>query len=151
MASLGRFATSGDWAIRGRQPVEAAIVTPLLLLLTLAIVDFASMFYAYWSLEHGREPGHAARDYRRTMNDPDGNALNRQDSISRCGESTPTLTIPDSAFSFSFMAPGPLRGPAVSRSRRRPKSHGQLHVEFMTPMGAALLHGRQLNLIVQSR
>ena len=38
---------------RGANLVEAAVITPLLLLLTLAIVDFSAMFYAYLALEHG--------------------------------------------------------------------------------------------------
>ena len=38
---------------KGANLVEAAIVTPLLLLLTLGIVDFAAMFYCYLALEHG--------------------------------------------------------------------------------------------------
>ncbi len=38
---------------KGANLVEAAIITPLLLLLTLAIVDFSAMFYAYLALEHG--------------------------------------------------------------------------------------------------
>ena len=33
--------------------MEAAIITPLLLLLTFSIVDFAAIFYAYLALEHG--------------------------------------------------------------------------------------------------
>ena len=38
---------------KGANLVEAAIITPLLLLLTLAIVDFSAMFYCYLALEHG--------------------------------------------------------------------------------------------------
>ena len=38
---------------KGANLVEAAIVTPLLLLLTLGIVDFSAMFYGYLALEHG--------------------------------------------------------------------------------------------------
>ena len=38
---------------KGVNLIEAAIITPLLLLLTLGIVDFSAMFYAYLALEHG--------------------------------------------------------------------------------------------------
>ena len=38
---------------KGANLVEAAIITPLLLLLTFSIVDFAAMFYCYLALEHG--------------------------------------------------------------------------------------------------
>ena len=37
----------------GSNMLEAAIITPLLLLLTLAVVDFASLFYVYLALENG--------------------------------------------------------------------------------------------------
>ena len=37
----------------GATLMEAAIITPLLLLLTFSIVDFASMFYCYLALESG--------------------------------------------------------------------------------------------------
>ena len=38
---------------RGTNLVEAALVIPLLLLVTLAIVDFASLFYVRLALENG--------------------------------------------------------------------------------------------------
>ena len=38
---------------RGANLVEAAIITPLLLLLTFSIVDFGSLFYGYLALENG--------------------------------------------------------------------------------------------------
>ena len=137
---------------RGANLVEAAIVTPLLLLLTLAIVDFASMFYAYLALEHGVSQATRLAITGRTMNDPDGNALNRQDSIKHMmRESTPTLTIPDSAFSFSFMAP---RATSWSGGLGGPGDVGRVTVnytwEFMTPMVRPFFTGGQLNLIVQS-
>ena len=37
----------------GTSIVEAAIITPLLLLLTLSIVDFGALFYVYLALENG--------------------------------------------------------------------------------------------------
>ena len=41
---------------RGSTIVEAAIVTPLMLLLTFSIADFGSMFYVYLAPENGVEP-----------------------------------------------------------------------------------------------
>jgi Flp pilus assembly protein TadG len=38
---------------RGATLVEAAVLTPLLLLLTFSIMDFASLFYVYLALENG--------------------------------------------------------------------------------------------------
>ena len=37
----------------GTSMLEAAIITPLLLLLTLSIVDFGALFYVYLALENG--------------------------------------------------------------------------------------------------
>jgi hypothetical protein len=62
--------------------------------------------------------------------------MNREASIkARMRESTPTLTIPDSAFSFSFMPPG---GSAWSSGLGGPGDVGRVQVEynwqFMTPL-----------------
>ena len=38
---------------KGNTLVEAAVLTPLLLLLTFSIMDFASLFYVYLALENG--------------------------------------------------------------------------------------------------
>ena len=51
-ALIGKRA-SGARRYPGRQLLEAAIITPLLLLLTFSIVDFAALFYVYLALENG--------------------------------------------------------------------------------------------------
>ncbi|HEY2432656.1 MAG TPA: TadE/TadG family type IV pilus assembly protein [Vicinamibacterales bacterium] len=87
---------------RGATLVEAAIVTPLLLLLTFSVVDFGSMFYVYLALENG--VSQATRD---VVTGATVGSLSREDSIrSDMRSETPTLTIPDSAFTFSHMAVG---------------------------------------------
>ena len=43
---------------RGGSLVEAALITPLLLMLTFGIIDFASMFYVYLALENGVRNDH---------------------------------------------------------------------------------------------
>jgi hypothetical protein len=82
--------------------IEAALVTPLLVLLTLAIVDFASLSYTYLSLENG--VGQATR-YGVT-----GNQMSEQSRVgsieAAMRAATPTLTIPDDAFTFSHLPPG---------------------------------------------
>jgi Flp pilus assembly protein TadG len=94
---------------KGVNMVEAAIITPLLLLLTFSIVDFASMFYVYLALENGASQ---ATRYGVTGNlatDPSNpsNTLSRDDSIKLAmRNATPTITLPDSAFSFNHMAVG---------------------------------------------
>ena len=136
----------------GANLVEAAIVTPLLLLLTLAIVDFSAMFYGYLALEHGVSQATRLAITGQTLNDAGGNAMNRQDSIKyRMRQSTPTLTIPDSAFSFSFMAPG---ASSWSSGVGGPGDVGRVTVNytwtFMTPLVRPFFTGGQLNLRVQS-
>jgi Flp pilus assembly protein TadG len=81
----------------GATMVEAAIITPLLLLLTFSIVDFASMFYCYLALESG-----VSQATRSVV--PGGSSEASIRAAMRAA--TPTLTIPDAAFSFSNMPAG---------------------------------------------
>ncbi len=89
--------------------VEAAIITPLLLLLTFGIVELGTMFYVYLSLENGVSQatrfaitGNLAAD----PNNP-GQMLSRADSIKAAmRDATPTLTIPDAAFTFNHLPAG---------------------------------------------
>lgn len=136
---------------KGANLVEAAIITPLLLLLTLAIVDFASMFYGYLALEHGVSQATRLAITGQTLTGPSG-AMNRQESIKyRMRESTPTLTIPDSAFSFSFMAPG---ASSWSGGVGGPGDIGRVTVTypwtFMTPLVRPFFAGGQVTLRVES-
>jgi len=92
----------------GTNLLEAAIIVPLLLLLSFSIVDFASMFYVYLTLENGVSQATRFAVTGQTMADPTnpGTQLNRAESIKLAmRQATPTLTIDDSAFSFSFMSP----------------------------------------------
>jgi Flp pilus assembly protein TadG len=89
--------------------VEAAIATPLILLVTFAIVDFGSMFYCWLALESGVSQATRFAVTGNAMDDPDnpGTPLSREASIKAAmRQATPTLTIPDSAFSFQHLAPG---------------------------------------------
>jgi hypothetical protein len=136
---------------KGANLVEAAIITPLLLLLTLAIVDFASMFYGYLALEHGVSQATRLAITGQTLSGPSG-AMNRQESIKyRMRQSTPTLTIPDSAFSFSFMAPG---ASSWSGGVGGPGDVGRVTVDynwqFMTPLVRPFFAGGRVNLRVTS-
>src|SRR6202521_1936092 len=94
---------------RGSNLLEAALITPLLLIITFGLVDFASMFYVYLSLENGVS---IATRYAVTGNQMDdtnaaGQKLSDDDSIKAAmRQATPTLTIADAAFTFSHMAPG---------------------------------------------
>ena len=87
---------------------EAAILTPLLVLLSFSIVDFASLFYVYLALENGVSQATRFAVTGNTLNDPTtGSPLSHQDSvILAMQQATPTLTIDSSAFSFSRLSGG---------------------------------------------
>ena len=94
---------------RGTSLVEAALITPLLIFLTLSVVDFGLLFYAYLALENGVSQATRFAVTGNVMNDPanPANPLSRTDSIKLAmRQATPTLTITDAAFSFSHMALG---------------------------------------------
>lgn len=86
----------------GTNLIEAAIITPLLLLLTFSIADFASIFYVYLALENGVAQGTRFAVTGQTLNDPvTGTPMSRQNSvIAATQRATPTLTINSSMFSF---------------------------------------------------
>lgn len=93
----------------GANLVEAALVTPLLLLLTFSIVDFACVFYVYLALENGVSQSTRFAVTGNQLPDPDnpGQDLPREDSIKMTmRQATPTLTIDDAAFTFSHLPEG---------------------------------------------
>lgn len=93
----------------GTNLLEAAIVTPLLLLLSFAIVDFASVFYAYLAIENGASMATRFAVTGNTMEDPNnpGSQLSRVESIKRAlRDAVPTLTIDDANISFSHLPKG---------------------------------------------
>ena len=93
----------------GATLLEAAIITPLLLLLTFSIVDFGAMFYVYLALENGVSQATRYGVTNSLMDDPSrpGTKLSRPESIKLAmRDSTPTLTIPDGSFSFAHRPVG---------------------------------------------
>jgi Flp pilus assembly protein TadG len=84
---------------RGQSLIETAVVLIPLMLLTFAIVDFASLFYVYLALENGvsQATRYAVTGQTKTVTDPvtgTPTALNRVDSIKKAmQEATPTLDI----------------------------------------------------------
>ena len=102
MASMTKRLIKGLRGSSGATLIEAAILTPLLLLLTFSIVDFASMFYCYLALENG-----VSQATRFAVTGATLGGGSRDASIrAAMRDATPTLTIPDSAFSFSYMPKG---------------------------------------------
>jgi hypothetical protein len=101
---LGRF--RGE---RGTSLVEAALITPLMLLLTFSIIDFGVLFYVYLALENGVSQATRFAVTGTLLDDPakPGTPLSRVNSIKLAmRRATPTLTIDDTAFAFSHMPPG---------------------------------------------
>jgi Flp pilus assembly protein TadG len=92
----------------GTNLIEAAILTPLLLLLSFSIVEFASIFYVYLALENGVTQATRFAVTGQTLNDPvTGTPMSRQASVILAMQrATPSLTIDSSAFSFSHLSGG---------------------------------------------
>jgi Flp pilus assembly protein TadG len=135
----------------GTNLIEAAIIVPLLLLLTFSIVDFASVFYVYLALENGVSQATRLAVTGNTLNDPiTGTALSRQDSVKLAmRQATPTLTINDSAFSFSHLA-----GASWASGFAGPGEIGKVTVNYtwniMTPLLQPFFTGGQIQLTVNS-
>src|SRR2546428_5871948 len=92
---------------KGATMLEAALITPLLLLLTFSIIDFASMFYVYLALENGASQATRYAVTGNQMDDPNnpGNKLSRADSIKLAiRHAPPTITLSVSAFTFTHLA-----------------------------------------------
>jgi Flp pilus assembly protein TadG len=87
---------------KGTSLVEAALITPLLLLLTFSICEFSSLFYVYLALENG-----VSQATRFGVTGNVSGTMSREDSIrAAMRDATPTLTLDDSAFVFSSMPVG---------------------------------------------
>jgi Flp pilus assembly protein TadG len=86
----------------GQSLLEAAFITPLLLLLTFAIVDFSAMLYVHLALQNG-----VAQASRFGVTGQTSGGMSREDTIKAAmRNSTPTLTLGDAAFTFSNLPPG---------------------------------------------
>src|SRR5689334_840797 len=83
----------------GASLIEAAIATPLLLLLTFAICDLSTLFFVYLALENGVTEATRAGVV--------GTSGSREGALMQAmRDATPTLTLPDQAFTFSHLPPG---------------------------------------------
>jgi len=139
---------------RGTSLVEAALMTPLLLLLTLSIVDFSVLFYTYLALENGVSQATRFAVTGNVLNDPNNpnNQLSRVDSIKLAmRNATPSLTIADAAFTFDHMAPG---GNAWAGGTGAPGDLEKLSITypwtFYNPMLWPFFNGGQITLKVDS-
>ena len=138
----------------GTSVLEAAIITPLLLLLTLSVVDFGAMFYVYLSLENGVSQATRFGVTGNVLADPTNPAVNlsRDASIKLAmRQATPTLTIPDTAFTFSHMPAGAAGWTGGSGG---PNELAKVSVgytwRFINPMLWPFFPGGQITLNVES-
>ena len=138
----------------GTSMLEAALITPLLLLLTLSIVDFGVLFYVYLALENGVSQATRYGVTGNAMDDPlhPGTPLSHDESIKLAmRQATPTLTIPDAAFSFSNM---PVGASTWSGGSGGPNALAKVSVtytwRFINPMLWPFFPGGQITLNVES-
>jgi Flp pilus assembly protein TadG len=131
----------------GNTLLEAAVITPLLLLVTFAIIDFGALFYVHLALQNGVSQ---ATRYGVTGNVMPG--LTQQNSImTTMRQSTPTLTLDDSAFVFSHLSPG---GTVWVGGIGAPGDIDKVTVNYtwqiMTPMIRPFFTNGQINFSVES-
>jgi Flp pilus assembly protein TadG len=138
----------------GATLIEAAIITPLLLMLTFSIVDFGALFYVYLALENGVSQAARYGITGQLMDDPahPGTPLSRDDSIKTAmRDATPNLTLADSAFTFSHMAPG---AGAWAAGSGGPGELTKVTVDYtwdvMTPVMRPFFTGGQIHFTVDS-
>ena len=139
---------------RGGSVIEAALITPLLLLLTFGIADFGTMFYVYLTLEHGVSQATRYGVTGNLMDDPlnPGTKLNRTGSImTAMRQAAPTLTLVDSAFAFSFLPTGASSfAPGVGGPGDIQKLTVNYTWTFLTPLIRPFFPGGKLQMQVSS-
>ena len=138
----------------GNSMLEAAIITPLLLLLTLSIIDFGALFYVYLALENGVSQATRYGVTGNVIPDPSNpaNNLSHDDSIKAAMRTaTPTLTLPDAAFSFQSMPAG---GGAWQAGSGGPNQLSKLRVNYtwrlINPLLWPFFPGGQITFNVES-
>ncbi|RPI56006.1 MAG: pilus assembly protein [Acidobacteria bacterium] len=127
----------------GNNLLEAAIVTPLLLMLTFGIVDFASLFWVYVSMESGISQATRFAVTGASKDDPDspGTPMGREGTIKAAmQDAAPMLAIDSMTFSFSHMVPG---SSSWASGAGGPGDIGRVAVEYswqpLTPILAPFL------------
>lgn len=134
-------------ASEGTNMIEAAIITPLLLVVTFAIMDFGVLLYVDLALANGVS---LATRYGVPGNTMPG--LSRENSMrAAMRDNTPTLTLDDAAFTFSHMAAG---GGAWVAGAGGPNDVEKLRVDYtyhlMTPFLRPLFPNGEITFRVES-
>ena len=131
----------------GATMVEAAFITPLLLLLTFSIVEFASILYCHLALQNG-----AAQATRFAVTGNVNGTMSRVDSIKAAFRTaTPTLTVLDSDFTFSHLA---VKGTAFVPGTGMPDEVERLTVSYkwqlLTPLLRPFFTNGEIRLQAES-
>jgi Flp pilus assembly protein TadG len=135
---------------RGANLVEAALITPLLLMITFAIIEFGALFYVYLALEHG--VGEATR-YAVTGQAQAGQT--REASIKQAMRNAArTLELPDDAFAFSYLPPTATVGTPWIPGTGGPGDIGKVAVTYTwdlyTPLIRPFFDNGRITLVVES-
>jgi Flp pilus assembly protein TadG len=127
--------------------VEAALVTPLLLFLSFAVVDFSLMFYVYLALGNG-----VAQASRYGLTGQVVAGESRETSIKMAmRNATPTLTLKDEAFTFTHLPAG---GSTWVAGPGGPNDIGKITVNytwaFYTPLVRPFFNNGEVTLRVDA-
>jgi len=138
----------------GTNLLEAAMITPLLLVLTFGIIDFGYLFYVYLALENGISQATRFAITGNQMADPNNPSqnLSRADSImAAMRRATPTLSIADTDFTFNFMSPG---SSSWTSGTGGPSDVGKVTVRYtwrpVTPILTPFLTNGRMDISVDS-
>jgi Flp pilus assembly protein TadG len=128
----------------GASLIEAAIATPLLLLLTFSICDLSTLFFVYLALENGVTEATRAGVV--------GTSGSREGALMQAmRDATPTLTLPDQAFTFSHLPPG---ASSWVSGAGGPDDIDKMTVNYtwdlMTPLMRPFFSGGQVTIRVES-
>jgi Flp pilus assembly protein TadG len=131
----------------GNSMIEAAVITPLLLLLTFAIVDFASILYVHLTLQNG-----VAQASRYGVTGQTMGTSSREDSIRAAMRvAAPTLTLGDAAFTFSNLPPG---GGSWANGTGGPNAIDKVTINYswtlLTPVLRPFFPSGRINFTVES-
>lgn len=122
--------------------LEAAIVTPLMLIFTFGIMDFALLLWVWLALQNG-----ASLATRQSITANPTAASIR----AAMRDATPSLTLDDGAFTFSHISPG---GAVWVDGVGGPNDIGKVTVRYtwnlVTPVVSPFFSGGKVNFVVES-
>jgi hypothetical protein len=138
----------------GTNLVETALVLPLVLLMTFSIIDFACLFYVHLALENGISQATRYAITGNVMADPEneGQQLSHEDSIKTAmRQATPTLTLPDDAFTFEHLPDGEETWQAgAGQPGDIVKARVEYRWDIITPLMKPFFDNGQIELIAES-